>query len=245
MHFVFDIDGTICFNGKSIAVDIEEALDALLAANYKVVFASARPIRDLLPVLPKRYYDVPLIGGNGAFVQAAGRISCISFDAQTQRQLLDCIARYQCRYLADSEWDFSYTGETTHPIYRHLNIEAAANKPLAKLPNLCKLVLFNVSAELLQELAALPVVVTQYKSEDIYDISPIGINKAYGLQQLQIERYIAFGNDQNDICLFEGAAYSVCVGQQEAGAYADCVIAEQEVAMMIEKLVAMIRSSKL
>jgi len=39
-----------------------------------VIFASARPIRDLLPVLDKRFHTYPMIGGNGAIVANQGQI---------------------------------------------------------------------------------------------------------------------------------------------------------------------------
>lgn len=236
MYFVFDVDGTVCFNGKSIEQDIQQAIDRLIAVGHEVVFASARPIRDLLPVLPKRFHKLRLIGGNGAFTSFNGSMTSVTYDEHTKQALFHCIERHDCKYLADSEWDFSYTGDCTHPIYRHLNVIDADNRRLEELPNLCKLVLFEVNDDLLQELAELPVLLTKYKSEDIYDISPLGINKIRGLQQFHIEQFVAFGNDQNDVCLFEQAAFSVCVGKQDAHAYADVIITQQEVAVMIEKL---------
>ena len=53
MNFVFDIDGTLCFNGKTIDQAIVDALNKLLEHGHTITFASARPIRDLVPVLPK------------------------------------------------------------------------------------------------------------------------------------------------------------------------------------------------
>ena len=52
MIFVFDLDGTICFKGKPLSQEICAALDECIQIGHEVVFASARPIRDLLPVLP-------------------------------------------------------------------------------------------------------------------------------------------------------------------------------------------------
>lgn len=53
MKFVFDLDGTICFKGKPLSVGIINALEACRQSGHEVIFASARPIRDLLPVLPE------------------------------------------------------------------------------------------------------------------------------------------------------------------------------------------------
>lgn len=236
MNFVFDIDGTLCFDGKTIEVDILHAIDRLIADGHEVIFASARPIRDLLPVLPKRFHSLRLIGGNGAHTSLNGKRESLFFDQQTKLALMDYIEKYNCTYLADSEWDFSYTGDVKHPIYKNINIDGAKNLKIEQLQNLCKLVLFEVDDQLLANLFALPIVLTKYKSEDIYDISPIGINKVSGLEQFNIDEFIAFGNDQNDHCLFERAVYSVCVGEQEVKALANEIILKEEVAKTIEKL---------
>lgn len=233
MNFVFDIDGTLCFDGKTIELDIQEAIEELIISGHKVIFASARPIRDLRAVLPGKFFHLQLIGGNGAFTSFEGRIESVSFDEDTKNKLYSLIEKYNCTYLADSDWDFAYTGEQGHPIYHHINQVDARNIQLKELNNLCKLVLFNVGNSLLKELATLPVSITRYKSEDIFDISPHGINKVRGIHYLGIRDFIAFGNDQNDKCLFEQAVHSVCVGNQDVKKYASEVISKEDVAKRI------------
>ena len=41
MNFIFDIDGTICFDGCSIDSSIKQRLFKLRQANHNVIFASA------------------------------------------------------------------------------------------------------------------------------------------------------------------------------------------------------------
>ncbi len=77
MKFVFDLDGTICFNGKPVSEKILVSLETLVAHGHEVIFASARPIRDLLPVLHERFHAYPMIGGNGSLISKNGSI--ISF----------------------------------------------------------------------------------------------------------------------------------------------------------------------
>ena len=81
MIFVFDLDGTICFKGKPLSQEICAALDECIQIGHEVVFASARPIRDLLPVLPKRYYHFRMVGGNGAFIRQEEQTICATFDS--------------------------------------------------------------------------------------------------------------------------------------------------------------------
>ncbi|WMT43046.1 HAD hydrolase family protein [Paenibacillus sp. D2_2] len=119
--------------------------------------------------------------------------------------------------LADSEWDYAYTGNVEHPIRRNLDPESRAhNRALDELNELVKVVILNSldPEQLLAELQKLPIVIHRHHAEDIIDISPTGVNKWAGLQQLGLraQEFIAFGNDANDISMFEQAYYSVCVG---------------------------------
>ena len=71
MNFVFDIDGTTSFNGMVIEPAIEREIYALLRAGHRVVFASARPVRDILPMLSddvRAHSGLALIGANGSLL---------------------------------------------------------------------------------------------------------------------------------------------------------------------------------
>ena len=74
-EFYFDIDGTICFDGRSIDSSIKQRLFKLRQVNHNVIFASARPIRDLLPVIPE-FADDTLIGGS--IISKNGQIEIVS-----------------------------------------------------------------------------------------------------------------------------------------------------------------------
>ncbi len=51
MRYVFDVDGTLCFDGITIDPALIHALKKLERDGDTIIFASARPIRDLLPVV--------------------------------------------------------------------------------------------------------------------------------------------------------------------------------------------------
>lgn len=237
MQFVFDIDGTISFDGKTIHEEIQQAIYQLLEEGHEVIFASARPIRDLLPILPEAFHTCRLIGGNGALTKQDGKIQAIYFEQVIQEKLCEIIERYQLTYLADSDWDFAYTGDETHSIYGRIQHEVAKNIRLHELPRICKIVLFDVQKQALDELVTLSVTISQYASENIVDISPLSIHKARSLQG----DFIAFGNDMNDRTLFEEASYSICVGNGEVAQFASRIITEQEVAQTIRTMNKFIR----
>ncbi|WP_152655621.1 HAD-IIB family hydrolase [Oceanobacillus sp. CFH 90083] len=238
MNFVFDIDGTICFDGKTIDSSIIQALEEIKASGHQVIFASARPIRDLLPVLPESFQQEKLVGGNGAYTSNNGKVDVIHFQDSLLTKLITLVEDNQITYLADSDWDYAFTGEKTHPIYKNINQTSAENRELRSLHKLCKLVLFQPPQQIIDELSSLPVNITSYKGENAIDISPVGINKVRGLHSLQVQEFIAFGNDSNDQCLFENALYSVCVGEHEVKQYASASVKKKEVSAMIKKVLS-------
>lgn len=239
MIFVFDLDGTICFKGLPISKQICEALDYCIAKGHEVVFASARPIRDMLPVLPIKYHSFRMVGGNGAFTFEKGHIEVQSFADETVIAIKQLIDSNQLAYLVDSEWDYSYTGDEHHPIYRNLDPERrAVNKPLPELLTISKIVLFTWDNAIRQQLNVLPVKLYEHSQEELVDISPLGIHKGEGLKKLNImpDNYVAFGNDQNDLELFHDAKYSVCIGNHQVNEYADRIIEQDEVHIAIMEL---------
>ena len=221
----------------TIDVSICEALDELLKANHEIVFASARPIRDLLPVLPERFRHGSMVGGNGAFTFEHGKIRVEYFKDDILRQLLACIQSNQLTYLADSDWDYAFTGDTEHPIYTNIDKTRAKNREIADLQQICKLILFHPTQEVLQEVLKLPVSIINYKNENAIDISPLGVNKVKGLRKLKIDRFIAFGNDSNDQCLFENAIHSVCIGNHDVQRYATETISKADIPVTIRKII--------
>lgn len=241
MNFVFDLDGTLCFDGKNIDIEIIEALQELKLEGHQVIFASARPIRDLVPVIPKSFHEGLLVGGNGTFTYDHGQIQVTHFEQPLLDKLIAVIHQHQLKYLADGQWNYAFTGDIAHPIYRNIDKTNSTNIPLEQLLPICKLVLFHPNEEVLEALEVFPVTVTHYKTEHAIDISPLGINKVKGLHMLNIQEFIAFGNDNNDQCLFEHAIHSVCVGNNNVKRYAKENIERADVAEKIRALMGKYR----
>lgn len=221
MKFVFDLDGTICFKGAPLSKGIVNALDICISKGHEVVFASARPIRDILPILPKHMHSYSMVGGNGTFVAKEGKIMNVtSLDNNTVAIIRSLIEKHSLTYLIDGRWDYSYTGSMDHPIYRNIDPNnSAINRPIDSIDEMVKIVLFpNNNKELLLELLIdLPVQLYEHNQEGILDICPLGIDKWNGLQKLNIKEndFIAFGNDTNDVSMFSHAKMGICIGEHE------------------------------
>lgn len=221
LRFVFDLDRTICFKGKPISNTILHALSELEETGHEVIFASARPIRDMLPVIDKAFHHHTMIGGNGSLIAKEGKvIQSSSFSADQMSEMMNLIEQYHVTYLIDGEWDYAYTGPDSHPILQNLDPAKLAKKVhLDCLDSIVK-VLFLTSDnmdEIVDQLLKLDVYVNKHRNENVLDISPSGINKWTALKSLGIKEntYIAFGNDANDIPMFENAIYTVMIGHHE------------------------------
>ncbi len=213
---MFDIDGTICFDGRTIADRIRSALARCIEAGYHLVFASARPIRDLLPVLGPGFETATLIGGNGSLISTDGVVRArASFDPSTFAALLELSNRFQAGYLADGPWDYAYTGPDGHPIRGRVDQGLLARQvQVAELPEVVKFLALGASD--MHALAAagreLGVTVNHHLDEGIIDFAPGSTTKWEALRAAGITRYIAFGNDLNDIELLGNATRAIRVG---------------------------------
>ncbi|MYL41013.1 HAD-IIB family hydrolase [Virgibacillus salexigens] len=218
MKFVFDLDGTICFNGEYISEPIIQGLEQLERKGHELIFASARPIRDLLPVLPSRFHRHQLIGGNGAIVQDNGKVtSTACFDRNTFQRIEEIIEHFSSQYLIDGLWNYSYTGAIDHPIRGKVDPNGLArNLPKMEIETVIKVVLLESSNmnDVERQLKKLDVVIHRHEGERVLDISPKGVDKWSGLQQLEIKEqaYVAFGNDANDVTMFQHASHSIMIG---------------------------------
>ncbi|MGE7674626.1 HAD-IIB family hydrolase [Lysinibacillus sp. NPDC094403] len=238
MKFVFDLDGTICFKGQPLSEGITNALEACIHNGHDIIFASARPIRDLLPVLPETMRKFPMVGGNGAFVARNGEIvEVTAFTTEIVEEIQNIISAFQLPYLVDGDWDYAYTGSETHPIYQNLDpLKLAKNVSFHELNDIVKIVLFpgEQHKEIMAELQRLPISVYEHTSENIVDMSPNGIDKWNGLTKLDITEgeFIAFGNDANDASMFVKAKESVCVGDHKVYELASLQVLSDETAVI-------------
>lgn len=221
LKFVFDLDGTVCFSGQPISNRILHSLSEVTEAGIEVIFASARPIRDMLPVIDESFHHYTMVGGNGSLISKEGKvIKSNSFSTNEMNEIKNLINQYNATYLIDGDWDYAYTGPDTHPILQNLDPAKLAEMVILESLDSVVKVLFltsNNMGELAEKLSKLNVYVNKHSNENVLDISPSGINKWSALKALGIKEntYIAFGNDANDISMFENALHTVMIGNHE------------------------------
>ena len=216
MNFVFDIDGTLSFDGRTIAPPITQALTHLIREHHEVAFASARPIRDLLPII-SGFDHQPLIGGNGVMTRVSGKLSVLQpLPPVAVQQLKQLIEIHHLDYVMDGTWNYACQVSTTNPILRQLDPQRLAERlPLASLNDPIKVILLNLDpvlrSRIKQLLVTLDLVVIEHSGAGSLDITAQGINKAHALSDIGFEHYIAFGNDENDRTMLASAQQAVWI----------------------------------
>ncbi|MFK0012683.1 HAD-IIB family hydrolase [Streptomyces sp. NPDC091027] len=213
---VFDLDGTLCFDGRSIDRRIVSAIESCERGGHRLVFASARPVRDMLPVLDGAFPEAILIGGNGSLVSVGGQVRArAAFTPTTLAALLEAVERHAATYLADGPWDYAYTGPADHPILGRVDQGALASRvDLTELPQVVKFLVVGATdmPALARAGRLLGTTVNHHLDEQIIDFAPGTTNKWEALSDLGITDYAAFGNDINDLDLLRNARHSVRVG---------------------------------
>src|SRR5699024_9815877 len=198
-----------------------ECLEQLKNEGHDIIFASARSISDMLPVLHERFHSYKLIGGNGSLISKNGNVEEAQvFSTQQVKNILSVIDHYNATYLIDGNWDYAYTGPQDHPILSKIDPSRLAKcVPVTALDAIIKtLILTADNMDMVErEMRNLNVVIHRHGDENVLDISPENVHKWSALQRLGVEEnaYIAFGNDANDITMFQKATHSVMIGYHD------------------------------
>lgn len=154
MNIILDIDGTICFDGQQINQDIIDRLISLHNIGHRIIFASARPIRDLLPVLPSQFHRFTLIGGNGSIVSDNNEIQTLAtIQPESFNVIKHVINQYDLNYIVDDKWNYAARVDATNTIYQRLDPHRLAQKlTINDITSPIKTILLNIDEKTLTKL---------------------------------------------------------------------------------------------
>ncbi|RPF58213.1 HAD-IIB family hydrolase [Abyssicoccus albus] len=212
MIFVFDVDGTICFDGQTIEDPIKEAIFKLKQEN-DVVFASARPIRDLLPVV-NEFNGCTLIGGNGSIVSKNDEIEVMDYISDHDYSFIKKLIKdYSLNYIIDGSFDYSAKIPKDNMIAKQLDpANLAHNIGMDEIRKPIKIILIGIAEEYYEKISNLikasgdGLSINYHDDERNIDITSTGINKYTTFKRLFGETdYTAYGNDINDYELLKYA----------------------------------------
>ncbi|MCU5746974.1 HAD family hydrolase [Staphylococcus sp. SQ8-PEA] len=222
MIFVIDVDGTICFNGRFIEDVLHNELERL-SREHRLIFASARPIRDLVPVV-KSFENLTLIGGNGAIISQNKEVSVIkSISTHEFEAIKKLILENNLEYIIDGSFDYSAKVTPDNKIYKQLDPDALANNVnIEDITEPIKVILVNLTDEMFDYVKSNVenlkdnLSINYHEDDNNIDITAKDVNKYTTLRKvIDTEDYIAFGNDINDYELLKHAKKAYIIGEHE------------------------------
>lgn len=239
--FIFDIDGTISQSGNPVAAEICELL-VKLSQHHRIIFASARPVRDMLPLIAETLHSRALfIGCNGGMAYQDNQfIFSNTLERNYIEYALNILKEQHIPYVLDGLWGYAFS-EQSHQFHNYIkslsnfqeNSEELIQKGVTKILVLTDKVNNNLISKLNKENISLHI----HKNENFFDLTPQGNNKYQTIKNLLGEQnYIAFGNDQNDFLMLDHAEISTFVGNKNDYPNADYYTKVDEIVNVIKKI---------
>lgn len=251
MHtYVFDIDGTLSHDGKKVNDTLCRRISRL-SLHHPVIFASARPIRDMLPMLSDELHSSLFIGCNGGMAWKEGQtLFSALLEPQFVTSILMRLNKRQIPYVLDGEWNYalSSTHHTFHDYIRSLhhheqksherkNHEISEQALIAG--GVMKILILSDQhkADILAVAQDENVSVHTHRHDNFYDFTAQGNNKYRTLSTLiGTDKYIAFGNDQNDFLMLEKAEIAVFIGDQHDFKHATYYASTEDIPTLLDTL---------
>lgn len=247
-NIIFDIDGTISENGQPIAKEIELLIEIILSKDINVILATARPLRDTLPLLPKKHHDLPIIGCNGAMISRYSKVqSAKKIPRNVVNLIKNCLDEMKVPYVIDGLYGYAISSESSdfHDYIKNkLGSEPMLYEEL-ELQGITKLLLLRFESQVRSELekiidkAEIKLTMNHHKSEGFVDLVAENTNKFYAAVEMGVDLSCTavFGNDLNDIMLLKNAYLPYIVGSQ-LDAHADFPYMKVESVSAIPKIVS-------
>ncbi|MBU5441359.1 HAD-IIB family hydrolase [Paenibacillus sp. MSJ-34] len=218
MYFIFDLDGTICYKGLPVSPQLTNVLLRLESLGHRIGFASARHCRDMLPVLDDRLHGKLLIGAGGAMTRFRGETVRIeAFPQPVAESVLALLRDCRATALIDGDWNYACLGDSGHPFIQQIDPLGLADKTeIERLERIVKILVLDCDdvPTLHAKLETAGVSIHSHAGEKVVDMTCRGVNKMTALEHFGIQEgeFVCFGNDMNDIPMFEKARHSVAIG---------------------------------
>lgn len=219
MNFIFDIDGTICFDGIDIDDLIYNALIELENLGHQVIFASARPFRDCINVIKTRFENNYVIGLNGGTIHHFKQVvKYKAIDDHLYKKVADFCYKNDLAFFIDDLKNYHVYKKEMIAFYQYVNKKTEAkevlkdeiNKPIKMVINLEDK--YDFIAKLNSMLDDNLVDTMYHEKEQYFYINAYNVNKGTIIKEFFNDRYIAFGNDKNDFEMLNNAEVSIVVG---------------------------------
>lgn len=209
----------LSIDGQIVDEVIGKKIQKLLNHN-EVVFASARPIRDILSLLPASLHQCLMVGCNGAMAYKNGQfIFSHTFDDVVSEKFINFFMQENIPYILDSNWHYAISS-TPHHFHDYIRQLSRQEKSLSSIleDGVAKILIldgnFREKIDNFLKQNKYRFNVHHHKYDNVFDITPQKEDKYLALKRLGIDfcTAIAFGNDENDHTMLDNAKISIYLG---------------------------------
>lgn len=216
--YAFDLDGTLLNSNKKISLDMLNMLGKIKEDNNILVFATARPPRDTLKLIPKEFHNEYIICYNGGFIKKGKQIIKSNVIDKDQIEniinlLIENNLNNICLEIEDKLYSNfkveDYFGNTAYQIVDFKSMDKSKVSKIIVCDN-------NISNKIINKLPKSCVgIITDDKS--LLQIMESNVSKwnsiSYIMDNLDIskEDVISFGNDNNDIDMIKNSGIGVAM----------------------------------
>lgn len=219
--FVFDLDGTIVYEGRPLEKHYERVLRNIKLAGHNIYFATGRSLRDFLPILPQWCHQEPRVLFGGGLVFAADEIKAEYFlPKKNLCEIINFLEDKHINYLVDGS-DTFYHPTSEHWLYSDILALTGQHK-LDSVDNIIaegayKVLVLDVNwrGYFDSYVQSQELVIKHHLYHSCFDIMPSQVNKYKGLCHLALpsaENVFVFGNDHNDLELMQEFPNSILFG---------------------------------
>lgn len=220
--FVFDLDGTIVYNGLRLESGFEEVLHEIIHAGHEIYFATGRSYRDYLPMLPRWCHELPaVVFGGGMAIHNSTVVYEKFLQSDKLAQLIKFFEDHHVCYLIDGRTEYYHSTKDSWILKDIIRI--SGQYPSKSVDNILNdgaykiLVLDNEWKDHCIELANDYDWELKFHSyNQCFDLMPKNVNKYDGLQYLDLplqDNVFIFGNDHNDLELMQNFTNNILFGE--------------------------------
>lgn len=219
--FVFDLDGTIVYDGMRMENRFENKLRDIVEAGHSVYYATGRSYRDYLPMIPEWSHEFPaVVFGGGLVIHQQDVLHKQFLESDKLLELIKFLEEHKINYLLDGQNSYYHSHDESWILTDIIRI--CGQKPIHSPENILsdgayKILILDLEwRERCQQIANQNNWVLKYHSyNNCFDLMPSGVNKFNGLKYLPLidnQDIFIFGNDHNDLELMQNHHNNIMFG---------------------------------
>lgn len=230
----FDLDGTLLNEDKRVSERNKQALRECLRQGLQIILVSGRPYCFTRMIADSISYEVEVIAANGGIYEIGNRCVQQVLKQEALKSAITILEKNEvCAFFKGKREFYTHEPYDKRFLYDHMNHLFSRDTSVRSYTNLSweelrlkahdivKILVYASSDRLRaarRELEGIEeLTLTDYQKIS-FDINAYGVNKGMAIREVLAsknmtkENFLAFGDGNNDISMFDEAGYTIAMG---------------------------------